>query len=169
MTRFVIIAVNVILMTGMCLLFAWLYGFSCRFIIYTVLTANLLYISNRDIRERAVSFEAIAVSAACGLAVLLFNKDNNWWNYILSGIGFAVFFILISRITKNAIGAGDALIIGVIGLFLGFYHTLSVIFFGLSLGGIAALALVAAKKVSRNTPLPFAPFLTAGFLVSILI
>jgi prepilin signal peptidase PulO-like enzyme (type II secretory pathway) len=166
--RTVSASVNVFVMTGSCLLFAFYYGFSYRFIIYTMLAVNLLYISNCDIREKWISYETIAVSAICGLAMLVWNKDNAWWACIASGLGFAGVFILASRITRGSIGVGDALIIGVIGLYLGFYHTLAVVFYALLLGGVLSLILFLMKKVSRRTPLPFAPFLTAGFLVSIL-
>ena len=161
--------INAIIMAGSCSLFCYYYGFTYRFIIYTMLTVNLLYISNYDIREQTVSFEMIAAAVVCALAVLIYNKDNIWWNYIVSGIGFTLIFVLVSRLTRGAIGIGDALITGVIGLYLGFYQTLAVIIYALFISGIVSLVLFIMKKVSRQTPLPFAPFLTAGFLVSVLI
>ena len=163
------ITINIIAMICICLILAFHAGLTYRFIVYSMLSANLLYISNCDIREQAVSYETIAVFIMCSLAVLIFNKDNVWWNYILSGIGFSALFILISRLTRSAIGIGDALIIGAIGLCLGFYHTFAVVIFALLLGGIISIILFLLKKVTRQTTLPFAPFLTAGFLVSILI
>lgn len=163
------IVINIISMMCVCMLVVHYYGFTYRFVVYTMLSVNLLYISNYDVRERSVSRETIAAAVVCGLAVLIYNKDSAWWNYILSGIGFAAVFMLMSRMTRGAIGAGDALITGVIGLYLGFYHTLAVVIFALLIGGIVSIVLFIMKKVTRQTPLPFAPFLAAGFVVSMLI
>ena len=161
--------INSVIMAGLSLLFIYYYGLSYRFIVYIMLAVNLLYISNYDIREQAVSYECLLVSAVCGFAVLIYNRDSAWWDYLASGVGYTAVFLLVSRLTHNAIGKGDALITGVIGLFLGFFQTFAVIFFALLLGGIISIILFLMKKVSRQTPLPFAPFLAAGFLVSILI
>jgi prepilin signal peptidase PulO-like enzyme (type II secretory pathway) len=161
-------AANVFAMAGACVLFVYYYGLTYRFVIYVMLTVNLLYMSNCDIREKAVSRETIIVSVICALAALIWNKDSAWWACVASGLGFAGIFMLVSRITRGSIGSGDALIIGVIGLHLGFFHALAVIFYALLLGGVLSLILFLMKKVSRRTSLPFVPFLTAGFLVSIL-
>ena len=161
--------VNSVIMPGLCLIFVHYYGFTYRFIVYSLLAVNLLYISNYDIREQNVSLESITVSVLGALAALVWNRDNAWWFYILSGIAYGIVFLLASRITRGALGPGDALIIGTIGLYLGFLHTLTVVFYALFLGGIISLILFIMRKVSRQTPLPFAPFLTAGFIVSILL
>jgi len=160
---------NILVMTGVCIAAVYNNGLTYRFIIYAMLGVNLLYISNSDIREQTVSYETICISVICALAVLAFNKDNAWWNYILTGVGFTLVFMLISRVTRSAVGIGDALITGSIGLYLGFFHTLVVVILALLLGGVLSLILFILKKVTRQTPLPFAPFLAAGFLVSILI
>ena len=167
--RVLSMAVNIILMICLCLVCAHYYGITYRFVIYAMLAVNLLYISNYDIREQAVSYEIIIVSVICALAVLIYNKDNTWWNYILSGIGYAAVFMLISRMTHSAIGIGDAFITGIIGLYLGFFHALLVVFYAFLLGGLISIVLFLMKKVSRQTTLPFVPFLTAGFIVSILL
>ena len=169
MRRVLSMAANAIIMVCLCLICAHYYGVTYRFVIYTMLAVNLLYISNYDIREQAVSYEIIIVSVICALAVLVYNKDNTWWNYILSGIGYAAVFMMISRMTRSAIGIGDAFITGVIGLYLGFFHALIVVFYAFLLGGLISIILFLMKKVSRQTTLPFVPFLTAGFIVSILL
>ena len=161
--------INPLVMMIVCLFSVHYFGFTYRFIVYSMLAANLLYISNCDIREHSVTIETIIVSVLCALSVLLWNRDNAWWNYILSGIGYTFVFLLVSRFSRNAFGQGDALIIGIIGLYLGFSHTFASLFFGLFFGGLFSLVLFTMKKVSRHTPLPFAPFLTAGFIVSILL
>jgi len=160
--------INTVIMLYICLFSVHYYGLTYRFIVYNLLAVNLLYISNYDIREQTVPLKSISVSVLCALAVLVWNKDNAWWIYILSGLAYGITFLLISRITRGALGTGDALIIGTIGIYLGFLHTLAVLFYAFFLGGIFSLILFIMRKASRQTSLPFAPFLTAGFLVSIL-
>jgi prepilin signal peptidase PulO-like enzyme (type II secretory pathway) len=145
-----------------------MHGFTYRFVIYAMLAVNLIYISNIDIREQAVSHEIIITSYICGLCVLIWNKDLAWWEPLLSGAVYGLVFALISRATHSALGFGDALITGAIGVYLGFFHTLIVVVYAVIFGGLLSLILFILKRVTKQSTLPFAPFLAIGFFASII-
>ncbi len=74
--------------------------------------------------------------------------------------------IVLSRIFKGALGAGDGMILMMIGSFLGLRRSVAVLFAALVLSMAAALVLLAARKVDRKTQFPFVPFLCLGFLIT---
>jgi len=82
---------------------------------------------------------------------------------------FVVFAVL--RLVNPALGGGDVTLAAVLGLTLG-WQSVDAVLAGLGLGAVlaAAFALVglATRRLRRDTPLPYGPFLAAGTLVVLL-
>ena len=70
--------------------------------------------------------------------------------------GGALFAIAI--ITRGALGGGDIKLIAALGLWLGTTRLLDVICFGSIAGGIAALIMLAAKKMNRRDMIAYGPY-----------
>lgn len=71
------------------------------------------------------------------------------------------FFVCVSRLTAGSVGMGDALTVMVIGLFLGFWSTVSLVGTALLLSIIPAAALFMMGKGGKKK-IPFVPFLAIG-------
>ncbi|MDN3356900.1 A24 family peptidase [Actinomadura sp. DC4] len=89
-------------------------------------------------------------------------------------IGLAVLWALYAvqhLFAPGAIGWGDVKLSGVLGLYLGWLGApawwLGVLG-GFVLGGLYAAVLLATRRGSRETEIPFGPFMLAGALVGIL-
>jgi prepilin signal peptidase PulO-like enzyme (type II secretory pathway) len=148
---------------------AWRFDFSPRCVVFAALASNLVYMSNYDIRYKAVSNEVLIVGAVCALCVLVWNDETAWWSLLLAGVIYFGVFAAISKITKGALGMGDAMIIGVIALYLGLLSTLFVVFYAVVLSGLLSFVLFLTKRVTKETTIPFAPFLCAGFFACIIV
>jgi leader peptidase (prepilin peptidase)/N-methyltransferase len=62
-------------------------------------------------------------------------------------------------------GMGDVKLAGVLGLFLGWLGWSELLvgaFAAFLLGGVVALALLAARRVTRSSGIPFGPWMLAG-------
>ncbi|MFI3212925.1 MAG: hypothetical protein R3Y24_06240 [Eubacteriales bacterium] len=81
------------------------------------------------------------------------------------GILPGVILLLIGRFTYQSIGYGDGLVIIIIGLLLSNIDMMYVIIYGFLASFIFCGAVVFCKKVSKETTIPFLPFL---FLAHIL-
>ena len=67
---------------------------------------------------------------------------------------------------QEALGRGDWKLAAMVGAFLGFKGLLLTVFIGSLLGAVIGLSLVALRKASRMTPIPFGTFLgVAGIAV----
>ncbi|MGH9069066.1 MAG: prepilin peptidase [Acidimicrobiales bacterium] len=85
-------------------------------------------------------------------------------------VAFAALFA-IHLVQPRGMGFGDVRLAGLIGLFLGWFSLGQVavgLFLGFLLAGVVGLALMALGRAGRKTRVPFAPFLAAGAMVSVL-
>jgi leader peptidase (prepilin peptidase) / N-methyltransferase len=96
-------------------------------------------------------------------------------HFLVALIGLAaawLLFFLQALIYPAGIGWGDVKLSGVLGLYLGWLGVGALVaglFLGYLLAAVVGLALLAARRVSRKSQLPFGPFLLAGTLIVILI
>lgn len=86
-----------------------------------------------------------------------------------SGILVAFFFALV-LIKPGGMGLGDVKLAGVLGLFLGFLGWPQLIV-GVAaafiLGGIVGIVLLATKRATRSTGIPFGPWMFAGTWIAV--
>ena len=83
---------------------------------------------------------------------------------------FAALFI-IHVVSPRGMGFGDVRLAGLLGLFLGWLgpaHVALGIFLGFLAGGISGVVAIALGR-SRKSALPFAPFLSLGTVVAVLV
>lgn len=88
-----------------------------------------------------------------------------------AGILFAVYLAL-ALISPRGMGMGDVKLAGVIGLMLGWFGWASLAVGALAafiLGGVVGIGLIVARRASRNTGIPFGPWMLGGAWVGILL
>ncbi len=89
--------------------------------------------------------------------------------FSLIGGGFCGGVLLIvAIITKSALGMGDVKMFFVIGLLYGLSNTYAILFFSILVMAVISIVLLIAKKVTRKTAVPMAPFVAFGFLINVL-
>ncbi|MDR0491767.1 MAG: prepilin peptidase [Oscillospiraceae bacterium] len=87
-----------------------------------------------------------------------------------SALGFAIgggMFLLVYLFSRKGLGGGDVKFMAVAGLYLGLNGVLPAILCGTVLAAIVGLALILMKKIGRKDPIPLAPFLYAGILITV--
>ena len=85
--------------------------------------------------------------------------------YLTSGLAFFLFFYIFFCFMNDKIGGGDVKLFGVLGLFFGFESTLLILFIACLTSLLTSLTLFYFKKISKQTPLPFAPFIFLGSFI----
>lgn len=88
---------------------------------------------------------------------------------LISGfIAFITFFI-IYLISKGKMGIGDAKYTAIIAFNFGYYFWLKSIIYCSTLALIISIILLLTKRIKRDTPIPFMPFLVFGWLLNLFI
>ena len=120
-----------------------------------------------DIKKRTIPVILLVLSGATGILISLTTGEaasgalTDWFFGLLLG----VVFIGISLISDGKLGMGDALAILVTGIFLGGKDAALAVLNAMMATSFVSIIILAVKKVSRKTELPFMPFLLFGCIL----
>lgn len=132
-----------------------------------------------DIRTKKIPLYMLLFTLIPVALSIVFNIAGNFWGgewvtgevflgreLAVMGLGLipGAALIVLSKATGK-VGLADGIVLSGMGLMEGFMGALSVMCFGSLLLSIPAAALLAARKVKKQTGLPFIPFLGAGYLI----
>jgi leader peptidase (prepilin peptidase)/N-methyltransferase len=87
----------------------------------------------------------------------------------LIGAGVAVAFLgVLGLVIRNGVALGDLYLIAPLGLLLGWPAIFVAIFVAALLSAATSVALLASRRVSMKSYIPFGPFLVAGAVITLL-
>ncbi len=121
-----------------------------------------------DLKDRRVKVSEILIFGAIGIIINIVYRPNDLLS-ILGGVMIGVLLYLFSIISKERIGKGDALLIMVTGLYLGFKDTLLLLWLSMVLAAIVGTIYVRKHHVKMDVELPFVPFLLIGYVVMFMV
>ena len=112
-----------------------------------------------DLARRRIYRAWSATALLSGLALAL--VVGRWLHLVVALLLFAATYMLWSR---GGLGGGDVWLASYLGLVLGI-DALAALFVGSCLGSVAAVALVATRRLTWKDPVPLGLFWAAGGLV----
>lgn len=84
---------------------------------------------------------------------------------ILGGVGVGVAMYIFSIMSKEKIGKGDALLVMVTGLYLGFMNTVVLVWLSSVLAALVGLVLIRKYDNKTDKEMPFVPFILLAYLI----
>lgn len=132
-----------------------------------VCAGYLCGLSVLDIRSRKMPVWLLA----CGVgSAFLYQVIAGGQQAVLCVAGAAVggIFLAVSKITGEAFGYGDSILIFMLGIYLGLWDLLCLLMVSFSLAAGVSVVMLLAKHFRRKTTIPFVPFLCAGYLITFL-
>lgn len=117
-----------------------------------------------DIRTKRIKVLEVAAFAVIGVIIDLLYRPYSIIS-ILGGVAVGVFVFILSLITKEKIGKGDALIVMVSGLYLGFMNTVVVLWLASILAALIGGIMIRCHGHRMDLEIPFVPFLLAAYLI----
>ncbi len=148
------------------------FGLGWELLVALLLTWTLITLSVIDIDHNVIP-NSITFPLICfGLFISIFYPLENSQIFFINtedSIIGAIFgytslwcinwiFLLITK--KEGIGYGDFKLLAGIGAFLGWELTLFIIVLSSILGSIIGISLIMIKKIKRNHPIPFGPYIS---------
>lgn len=120
-----------------------------------------------DLKKKEVSLAAVGIFTIISLGWAFYAGKITWQYFLPPGIGS--FFLLISIITKGAMGMGDGWLMIALGMALDIREFLTMLSVGLL--GCAAWSglLLTVFRKEKNTEVPFVPFLLLGYVGGMLL
>lgn len=123
---------------------------------------SLAGLSISDLYYRKVPSGILAMGAVGALAYQICLRQENIW-VLGGGVAVGLFFLFVSRVTREKLGYGDSLAILILGVYLGVWNLLWVLSSAFTLLMLGAIVVLSRKRMSRKYTLPFFPFLTIGY------
>jgi leader peptidase (prepilin peptidase)/N-methyltransferase len=154
-------------------LLAWRLGTSpalAAYLYFGVLGSGLavLDVTTRRLPNRIVLPSYPVAIILLGLGAFI---SGAWWPLARASIGMAAlggFFLVLAVVFPGQLGLGDVKLAGLIGLYLAWFGSSTLVFGILVAWCTAALVLPIRRLLQRSGPLPLAPFLVFGALMAIL-
>ena len=116
-----------------------------------------------DIKYRCIPVALLWIGTGLTIVARMMFRDVSITLWILGAVVGAI-FILVSKGTREAFGYGDSWLILLLGIYKGLWQVLSLLLIAFFICGIAAIICSLKKCTSKNTTIPFIPFLVIGFL-----
>lgn len=124
------------------------------------ITLYLFLASVFDIKSRKIPLLLITIFSIFWIInSLIFSRNL----HLLFGLIPGLIMIIISYITNNSLGYGDAFLILSLGFTLSFYEVFHILLLGLFFASIIGCLLLIKKK-NKKYKLPFSPFLLLAWL-----
>lgn len=117
-----------------------------------------------DLKDRQIKVRDILIFGIVGIIINLVYRPHDLIS-VVGGVIVGLLVYLFSFLSKEQIGKGDALLIIVTGLYLGFTDTLVVLWVSTVLAAIVGTIHVKRHRVEIDSELPFVPFLLVGYLL----
>ncbi|MDO5362629.1 MAG: prepilin peptidase [Eubacteriales bacterium] len=120
-----------------------------------------------DIRRKEISLVAAAVFAAGSLIWTACTGRISTSFFI--PVGISAFFLVVSIVTKGALGMGDGWLMMALGIAMETEEFLVMLLIGLGGSAIWAGILLVILHKERKAEIPFVPFLFLGYIGGVLL
>lgn len=117
-----------------------------------------------DLKDRQIKVRDILIFGVVGIIINLVYRPHDLMS-VMGGVMIGFLVYLFSVLSKEKIGKGDALLIIVTGLYLGFTDTLVVLWVSTVLAAIVGTIYVKKRRIEIDIEMPFVPFLLVGYLL----
>jgi prepilin signal peptidase PulO-like enzyme (type II secretory pathway) len=115
-----------------------------------------------------IAYIAIGLALVYSLTLSLLYSLTPWWSPFLAAIVAGGFFAILVLVSKEKwMGQGDIKLGALMGLLLGYPNVFVGLFLAFVLGALVSLVLIALKKKTLKSQIPFGPFLITAIFVTI--
>jgi prepilin signal peptidase PulO-like enzyme (type II secretory pathway) len=125
-----------------------------------------------DLEHRLILDRVMFPAMAAAILLSFFTPHLGIVASVLTGLGAGLLFLALALIGSfffgaDALGFGDVKLVAFIGLIVGIHDAaiVSALFLGVLFAGVISLLLVAARRLTMKSGIPYGPFLAAGALV----
>ncbi len=115
-----------------------------------------------DIRRRQISLLSVGIFLTIGILYQCFYLKQG--SMMLLGLIPGIVLVAVSKATRESLGMGDALLMLVMGIYLGLEEAVNVLLLSLFLAAIWAGILLAVQRKKKDYEFPFVPFLLMGYV-----
>ena len=130
--------------------------------VYLVLLALLLVLTATDLEQRRLPHLVLDPLIVLALVFVPLNPGVDPIMALVGAAAAVAFLGALALVVRGGLALGDLYLVAPIGLMLGWPAIFSALFAAAFLSAGASLVLLATRRVSMRSYIPFGPFLVAG-------
>ena len=154
--------------TGFIFVLLWnYYGFSVRLPLAMLFTSLFMVILVIDIEHHVILNRVVYPAIALAFLVPILTPDSGLFSAVLgcaTGVGIMLPLVVLF---PGDMGMGNVKLVAVVGLLVGFPQVLIAILTCFITGGVVGSGLLLARLKGGKNPIPLAPFLTVGLIITV--
>lgn len=129
----------------------------------------LIICSITDIKTKQISLKICISFLMFGFGWKIMIEDMSLMDISLVNICFGtvpgIILYAVSILSRGGIGKGDAVLMGVIGMYIGIKNSIILFVSALLLIACFSIVLIILKKGNMKTKIPFVPFILIAFII----
>jgi leader peptidase (prepilin peptidase)/N-methyltransferase len=161
------------LLNALLYLAVWfLLGPTLQALFVAILFSILIIIAFIDLKHQIIPDGLVLIILILGIVhglYMVFAQGIPWYSYVIGFFAASLPLFILALIYPDGMGGGDIKLMAAAGLFTGWKLILLSLFIGAIYGGIVSIFILAGKKGSMKTAIPFGPMLSLGIVTCILI
>lgn len=142
-------------------------GLQMETLIYFILLCIMFAIALEDFQTMYISNKLIAALLIGGIILLPFNKEVNLISALVAFVILGGLVCVVSKLSREALGLGDAKIIACLGIWIGVLNLVTTIFYASLLSALVGIYFILRDPANKKKAIPFAPFILTGLLVNL--
>lgn len=143
-------------------IFVYKYTLNIMTILYAVIMGIIITIGFIDYKHKLIPNKLILLLLIAAFLNFIFNIKY-FKSFFLGGLFAFILCFILYKLT--GFGAGDVKLLITLGLLLGLSNTFVLFLISFLLATIIGFSLVFMKKATLKSSIPFAPFVSIGFIV----
>lgn len=137
-------------------------GFSGSIIIYITIGCLLIIYTIQDIRYKKIKIIYAIVAIPFLLLGIMLSEQRDFILRIM-GVATGGMLYIFSILSREQLGKGDAIVLGITGFGLGFWNNLGFMLLGLLSAAVYSIVRMIIKGFRRKERIPLMPFLLMGY------
>ena len=117
-----------------------------------------------DLKSKTIPIWWTVVFGISAMIYQIFWKKQKLEAILFSMI-IGVTLLVAAKISNQRIGYGDGIIFLILGLWIGFWDGISLLFFSLILSSIISVYLILVRRKGSDYRIPFIPFVIAAYII----
>ncbi len=155
-------------MTGLIFVLLWNhYGLSIELAIAMLFASLFIVILVIDLEHHLILNRVVYPAIVLAFLARILTPNYGIISVVTGGMTGAGILLLVALIFPGGMGMGDVKLAALIGLLVGFPQVFIALLICFVSGGAAASGLLLARLKGRKDPIPLAPFLIAGLIVTV--
>lgn len=123
----------------------------------------LIWEALEDIKSQKLSVNSLGAFLIMGLGIRLVYFQVSFWELFV-GMWAGILVLLAAKVTEEAIGYGDGVVILIVGIYAGLKMTLYTMLLAFIIMMLFSMVILVRKGFRANMRLPFVPCILFGYI-----